>query len=86
MAPRAGFESERKFLSAHVVPRSEELDTPSDTPPLARLIVRSVSRCREHHQYVGPALRLTDLFSMSDERTQLVLVEHAPTASFPPGR
>jgi hypothetical protein len=32
MAPRAGFQFHRKFLSEQVVQTSSELSTPSDTP------------------------------------------------------
>jgi len=32
MAPRAGFEVGRKFLSTHVARAVEEQSTPSDTP------------------------------------------------------
>jgi len=32
MAPRAGFEVDRKFLSARAVQASNKLNTPSDTP------------------------------------------------------
>ena len=37
MAPRAGFELQRKFLSKQVVQTSNELDTPRDTPRIHAL-------------------------------------------------
>ena len=37
MAPRAGFEVSRKFLSEQVAQTSNELDTPSDTPRIHAL-------------------------------------------------
>jgi hypothetical protein len=37
MAPRAGFEVGRKFLSAQIVATLDDLDTPSDTPRVASL-------------------------------------------------
>ena len=37
MAPRAGFEIDRKLMSAQIVLRVEELHTPSDTPLVSRL-------------------------------------------------
>jgi hypothetical protein len=37
VAPRAGFEVERKFLSAHIDGALHELNTPSDTPRKASL-------------------------------------------------
>jgi hypothetical protein len=39
MAPRAGFEVSRKFLSALIVPPLDEQNTPSDTPSTASLQV-----------------------------------------------
>jgi hypothetical protein len=37
MAPRAGFQLHRKFLSEQVVQTASELDTPSDTPRIHAL-------------------------------------------------
>ena len=44
MAPRAGFEVERKFLSAHIVHPLDEQNTPSDTPSAASLQFSMLSR------------------------------------------
>jgi hypothetical protein len=63
MAPRAGFEVQRKFLSALVLRASDEPRTPSDTPHLA--VLKFVALTRSRAWFRGMVSRTRSLGNLS---------------------